>query len=74
MGSRTGKLQAQRLLRARLDPWQATQLMQGRSPAVAGRRLADSLRLAAAPAIHVTPAWWPWLPVVPFRIAVSTGE
>jgi hypothetical protein len=68
------KVQAQRLLRARLDPWQATRLVQGRSPVAAGRRLADSMRLAAAPAIQVTPAWWPWLPVIPFRIAVSTGE
>jgi hypothetical protein len=68
------KVLAQRLLRTRLDPLEATQLVQGHSPGVAGRRLAATLQLAAAPTIHVTPAWWPWLPVVPFRIAVSTGE
>ncbi len=68
------KFQAQRLLYARLDPWKATQLIQGRSPAVAGRRLAESMRLAKTPSFRMVPAWWPWLPVVPFRIVVSTGE
>jgi len=45
-------------------------LIQGHSLSVAGRQLTTSLRLVAAPAIHVTPAWWPWLLVFPFRIAV----
>jgi hypothetical protein len=38
---------------------------------VADRRLVASLRLVGAPSIKVTPAGWPWLPVFPFRIAVS---
>jgi hypothetical protein len=68
------KVQAQRLLHARLDPMEVTQLIEGRNPDNAGRRLAESLRMAAAPKIKITPAWWPWLPLVPFRIAVSTGD
>ena len=67
------KVHVNRLLRARIDPVEAMQLIQGRSISAAGRRLAASLRLVSAPTITVTPAWWPWLPVFPFRIAVSIG-
>ncbi len=70
-GKTSWKIIAQRLLRARIDPAETMKLIQGRSLGVAGRRLATSFRLVAAPSIHVTPAWWPWLPVFPFRIAVS---
>jgi hypothetical protein len=69
-GTTSWKIKAQRLLRARIDPVKTLQLIQGRSLAVAVRRLAGSLRLVAAPTIQVTPAWWPWLPIFPFRIAV----
>jgi hypothetical protein len=69
-GTTSWKIKAQRLLRARIDPVKTLQLIQGRSLAVAVRRLAASLRLVAAPTIQVTPAWWPWLPIFPFRIAV----
>lgn len=68
------QVQAQRLVQATLDPLEATQLIQGRSRGEAGRRLAGSFRLAGAPVIELVPAWWPWLPVVPFRIVVSTGD
>ena len=67
------KVQAQRLLSARLDPLAATQLVLGRKPAEAARRLSGFFPLAATPKIQLTPAWWPWLPVVPFRISVSIG-
>jgi hypothetical protein len=67
-------LQAQRLLRARLDPLAVLQLSLGRKPAEAVLRLNKSLPLAESPVIQVKPSWWPWLPVVPFRITVSTGD
>ena len=69
-GKTSWKILAQRLLRARIDPVETMQLIQGRSLATAGRGLTASFRLVAAPAIKMTPAWWPWLPVFPFRIAV----
>ena len=69
-GTTSWKIKAQRLLRARIDPVKTLQLIQGRSLSVAVRRLAASLRLVAAPTIQVTPGWWPWLPIFPFRIAV----
>jgi len=73
-GITTWKVLAQRLLRARIDPVETMQLIQGRSLAAAGRRLAASMRIVATPTIKVTPAWWPWLPVFPFRIEVSIGS
>ena len=72
-GNTSWNLIAQRLMRARIDPAEIMQLIQGRSLAEAGRQLSASLRLVAAPTIRVTPAWWPWLPVFPFRIAVFIG-
>jgi hypothetical protein len=70
-GNTSWKITAQRPLRAHIDVLETMQLIQGRSLGVAGRKLSASLRLVAAPAIHVTPAWWPWLPVFPLRIAIS---
>ena len=67
------KMQAQRLLRARLEPMTAVELSQGRSLAGATRRLMAALPLDTSPQITVTPRWWPWLPVFPFRISVSLG-
>ena len=67
-------VQVQRLLRARLDPLTAVQLSLGRKPAEAILRLKESLPLADSPVIQVKPNWWPWLPIVPLRIDVSTGD
>jgi hypothetical protein len=69
-GNTSWKMTAQRPLRAHIDVLETMQLIQGRSLGVAGRKLSTSLRLVAAPAIHVTPSWWPWLPVFPLRIAI----
>jgi hypothetical protein len=68
------EMQPQRLLRAHLDPLAATQLALGRRPAQAARRLSESFQLASVPKIQVKPSWWPWLPIVPFRITISTGD
>ena len=73
-GNTSWKILAQRLLRARIDPVETMQLIQGRSLFAASPLLSTSLRLVAAPIIKVTPAWWPWLPVFPFRIAVFIGD
>jgi len=67
------ELQAQRLLHARLDPLTVQQLALGRRPFVAVLQLNKYLLLAESPIILIKPGWWPWLPLVPFRIAVSTG-
>jgi hypothetical protein len=66
-------VQAQRLLRARLDPLTVLQLCLGRRPSEAAQRLDASLPLAGSPVFQITPTWWPWLPLIPFRITIVTG-
>jgi hypothetical protein len=72
-GTTRWQFQAGRLLQARINPMEAAQLIRGRRPAAAAQRLSTILKLAKSPKITLTPAWWPWLPLVPFRIVVSTG-
>jgi len=35
-------------------------------------KLKDNLPLADAPEIELSPSWWLWMPIVPFRIEVVT--
>jgi hypothetical protein len=67
------EMEGQRLLRARLDPLNIVQLTVGRRPTDAVFQLKESLPLAGSPVIQINPGWWPWMPLVPFRITVSTG-
>jgi hypothetical protein len=64
-------VQAQRSIARGLDLARVIPLAQGRSPQVAGARLAEALSLAEAPGISVRPSWWPWLPLIPFNITVE---
>jgi hypothetical protein len=66
-------LQVQRLVHARLDPLKIQQLAMGHRPATAILRLKASLLLDGTPTIQIKPDWWPWVPLIPFRITVSTG-
>jgi hypothetical protein len=51
---------------------QVTQLIQGiRSPRVKSL-LEKNLPLDGSPQIRLSPPWWPWVPIVPFRISVIT--
>ena len=67
-------VQVERVLRARVDSLEAAQLVLGRTPNEAVRRLAESLPLADAPTVQLKPSWWPWLPVIPFQIDVKNGN
>jgi hypothetical protein len=64
------QVKAQRIVHARLDPLETTQLILGHRRIEAGRRLTSSLHLEKAPSIILNPAWWPWLPAIPFRIMI----
>ena len=64
-------IQAQRRLRALVDPLAAIQLSLGHTSTEAVRRLNQSLPLAESPVILMKPGWWPWLPLIPFRITVT---
>ena len=57
-------------LRPNLSPTQVGALVQGRSPEVAMRILDKNFALASPPKITLSPAWWQWLPIAPFRIEV----
>ncbi len=70
-GTTTWTMTAQQHLRARINPLETVQLIQGRNLTTANQRLDASMSLAESPIIKVTPGWWPWLPVFPFRIAVN---
>jgi hypothetical protein len=66
-------MQAGRELQARMDPRAVVQLSLGRKPADAISKLKESISIGRSPEIKINPAWWPWLPMIPFRIVVSSG-
>jgi len=51
---------------------QITQLIQGISARRAQSLLENNLTLEDAPEIRLSPSWWPWVPIAPFRISVVT--
>jgi hypothetical protein len=63
-------LEASRLLARRVSADLVIRAAQGRSAQSALDRLRAQLPLAEAPEIRLEPAWWPWLPLIPFRISV----
>jgi len=62
---------ARRNLTASILPGQAVNLILGVPPDQAAKRLSAAWPLASAPAIRLTPSWWPMLPVLPFRISID---
>jgi hypothetical protein len=64
------ELQAARTVSRHIDPQQATMMVRGATPARAAAALEQRLPLAAPPVIKLFPPWWPWLPLIPFRIDV----
>ncbi len=63
-------ISAHRLVRRHLADEQVTGLALGLTPRQAIQRLARELPLDGPPQIILNPAWWPSLPILPFRIAV----
>lgn len=61
---------AQAQFAAPVDAAAARWRIAGASPATAARRLQAAFPLASAPVIKRQPSWWPWLPLLPFRIRV----
>jgi hypothetical protein len=64
------QMEANRKISAQLTGNQAINLVLGLPPGLANDRLSARLNLASAPTILMTPAWWPRLPIIPFRIQV----
>jgi hypothetical protein len=64
-------LRVSRQLERKIDRSKITPLIQGRSLANATSRLNETLDLANPAEIQLEPAWWPWLPLIPFNITVD---
>ncbi len=65
------QIRIRRVLQAQLDPIQAIRLSLGLSPDQATQALSTTMLLNGAPGITIYPAWWPRLPVMPFRISIE---
>ena len=65
-------VRAERRIVQQVSPAQVTQMIQGISSRRAQTMLERNLPLEDPPAIQLSPSWWPWVPIVPFRIGVVT--
>ncbi len=64
------QVKAQRSLQASIPIAQAINLVLGSPTQEARQLLEGKYPLTSQPVIRVTPAWWPRLPILPFRITV----
>ena len=71
-GSAKWKMRTERKIRQQIDPALVAKLVQGDAAWDVKARLSENLPLAAEPDVQLNPSWWPWLPIVPFRISVVT--
>lgn len=67
------QLQAARSIQLQVTPAEALTLAQGRTPRRAASLLTERFDLALPPKITSRPVWWPWLPLLPFRISFAFG-
>ena len=65
-------VRAERRIVQQIHYAQVTQMIHGISARRAQWLLAIGFPLESAPEIHLSPSWWPWVPIVPFRISVVT--
>lgn len=71
-GSVNWTMRAERRIIQQIDPALVKKRIQGSGVWNAASKLKENLPLAAAPDVQLTPSWWPWMPIVPFRIDVVT--
>lgn len=64
------QMQAERRILRTLDLGAALALVRGRSPQEASALLSQEFLFENKPEITLTPAWWPWLPLIPFNVSV----
>ena len=73
-GSLRWTVRAERQIFRQISHAQVTQMIQGLGADRARSLLIRDLPLQDPPEIQLTPSWWPWLPIVPFRISVVTDQ
>ena len=71
-GSIRWTMRAEQEIVQQVNPIFVIQLVQGLGSSTAQSELEDSLPLLSKPKIVLSPSWWPWVPIVPFRIEVVT--
>ena len=71
-GSMHWTVRAERRIVQQINNSQVTQLIQGIRSQRVKTLLEKNLPLDGTPQINLSPSWWPWVPIVPFRISVVT--
>jgi hypothetical protein len=71
-GNTRWTIRAERTIVQQLNPARVAQLIQGIGATRAQTLLARNLPLDEPPEIRLSPSWWPWIPMAPFRISVVT--
>lgn len=71
-GSAKWTMRAEREITQQIDTAQVTQMVQGFGAWNVVSQLKRNLPLASDPDVQLSPSWWPWMPIVPFRISVVT--
>ncbi|RPI92448.1 MAG: hypothetical protein EHM40_12975 [Chloroflexi bacterium] len=71
-GSARWTIRTERHIVQQIDNARVTQMIQGLRSARAQTLLEQNLQLGDLPDINLSPSWWPWVPIVPFRISVMT--
>lgn len=66
------ELDVSRTLHRKLDEAQVISLVRGGDPDSAIPLLTSSLPMRRPPEISVSPAWWPWMPLIPFNISIES--
>ena len=70
LGATSWQMCVEQELSANISAIKVAGWVQGRTPDIARQRLEENLELASVPKISITPSWWSWLPIAPFRIDV----
>ncbi|MFZ5883209.1 MAG: baseplate J/gp47 family protein [Chloroflexota bacterium] len=73
-GSVRWKVRAKRNIVQQVDAAQVTRLVMGLSVSEAQSLLSRTLPVQSEPKLTLTPSWWRWVPIVPFRIEVREDE
>jgi hypothetical protein len=71
-GSTRWTIRAEREITQHVDAAQVTQMILGLDSDAAQKELKKNLPSASSPKLTFTPSWWKWVPIVPFRVMVTT--
>jgi hypothetical protein len=68
------QMQLSRRIAQVIDLARANVLTRGHSPQAAQRILMGEFHMPQPPKIMMSPPWWPWTPLVPFRVTVTAVQ